>query len=134
MDMADPESQQKKHEQANLASEVKEYVEKRVQLITLNLAEQFSLAIAHSFQRLIGLLLFSGALFFGWFAAGFYLAELTESNPIGFALAALPLFLISFIFMKSKSKKLTEKIQAEIIQSILREEDRDSAGKNGKVG
>lgn len=114
-----PEKNEHKENQKGLTSEVRLYIEKRVELFTLTLAEQISLVAAHSIQKLIGILLLSGAAFFLWFSLGFFLGELLDSFGLGFLLAALPLLLAGFIFANQKSKKLTEKIQADLIGKVM---------------
>jgi hypothetical protein len=115
-----PQNSTHTEEKKNLMAEVRLYVEKRVQLFSLTLAEQLSLIIAHSFQKLIGILLLSGAGFFFWFAVGFYLGELLDSYGLGFLISSIPLFIAGFLFVNKKSKKLTEKIQAELIDKAMK--------------
>ncbi|MCC5906571.1 MAG: hypothetical protein JJU13_10205 [Balneolaceae bacterium] len=106
-----------------LRHEIREYIEKRIEYVAINLSEQLSLMIAHSFQRLIGVLLLTMAFFFVWFAFGFYLSGLVDSQSAGFALASLPLFLLGFIFFNNKSKRVTERIQAELIGKVIQNFD-----------
>ena len=124
--MSETESQHEQQEKANLAEEIREYAEKKVELFTLSWAENISHAIARSVQRMLGLMLLGSALFFGWFALAFYLAERTGSEPAGFSLAALPLLIISILFIKWRSGRLTELIQAEIMQSLLQKNDEEA--------
>ncbi len=106
-----------------LRQEIREYIEKRIEFVSINLSEQLSLMIAHSFQRLIGVLLLAMASFFIWFAFGFYLSGLVDSQSAGFAIASLPLFLLGFIFFNKKSKRMTERIQAELIGKVIQNFD-----------
>jgi VIT1/CCC1 family predicted Fe2+/Mn2+ transporter len=106
-----------------LRHEIREYIEKRIEYVSINLLEQLSLMIAHSFQRLIGVLLLVMAFFFVWFAFAFYLSGLVGSQSAGFALASLPLFFLGFIFFKNKSKRVTERIQAELIGKVIQNFD-----------
>ncbi|WP_069130967.1 hypothetical protein [Rhodohalobacter halophilus] len=105
--------------QNNLGQEIRLYVEKRIQLISINFAEQISLIVAQSFQKIAGLLILSSALLFLWLGVAFFLSELVQSNALGFLLASLPLFLVGFIFSRTSSKKLTERIQAELITKVM---------------
>lgn len=103
----------------NLRQEIREYIEKRIEFFSINLSERVSLKIAHYFQRLFGFLLLVMAFFFIWFAFGFYLSGLVDSHSAGFALASLPLFLLGFIFFNKISKRVTERIQAELIGKVI---------------
>lgn len=110
----------------NLTGEVREYIKKRVQLLTLTISEQVSHMIADSFQRMLGMFVLSFALFFLWFAVGFFLGEVIGSISAGFAIASIPLFLLGFILMNRKSKTLTEKIQTQLISKVLDDLDIDT--------
>lgn len=132
--MRDSESQPENETEPNLTAEIMEYAEKKAELMIINYAEKISLAFARFFQRIIGLLLLGSALFFGWFAVGFLLSDLIGNHAVGFALAALPLLIISFIFVNRKSAKLTEKIQAEMMQSILSGKEEENSDESGKEG
>lgn len=114
-----PEKTTETGKKSKLTTEVRHYIEKRIELLSLSIAEQVSHIMAESFQRILGLFVISFALFFLWFAVGFLLAEVIGSISAGFAIASLPLFIIGYILMKTKSKKVTEKVQAQLIRRVL---------------
>ncbi len=118
----------------DLKDEIHEYVEKRVELIVLTISDQISMMIAHSLQRFIGFLILVFGMLFIWFAIGYSIGEIIGSIGGGFAISALPLFIFGFIFIKRKSKRLTEKIQAGLMSKVLEnfdnEEDNESEEKN----
>lgn len=111
----------------NLKKDLREYVEKRAELFRLTILEEISQIVAQGVQRVAGLLLLAGAVFFAWFAFAFFLSEWLNSMSAGFALSSLPLFIIAFLFINTKSKKMTERIQASIIERTLRSMERRSA-------
>lgn len=104
----------------NLKKDLREYVEKRAELFRLSILEEISQIVAQGVQRVAGILLLAGAILFAWFAFAFLLSELLHSMSAGFALSSLPLFVIAFLFINTKSKKMTERIQASIIERTLR--------------
>jgi len=104
----------------NLKKDLREYVEKRAELFRLTLLEETSLLVAQGIQRVTGILLLAGAVFFAWFAFAFFISELLNSMSAGFALSSLPLFLLAILFMNKKSKKMTEQIQAGLIDRALK--------------
>lgn len=110
----------------NLKKDLREYVEKRAELFRLTILEEISQIVAQGVQRVAGLLLLAGAVFFAWFAFAFLLSEWLNSMSAGFALSSLPLFIIAFLFINTKSKKMTERIQASIIERTLRSMERRS--------
>lgn len=128
-----PEQFAKNGKKSNITSDVRQYVEKRVQLLTLNITEQVSRIMAESFQKVLGMFILSFALFFLWFAVGFLLAELIGSFSAGFAIASVPLFIVGFIFLKSKSKTVTEKVQAQLMTSILEDLDFEKQAEPDKI-
>lgn len=128
-----PEQFTKNGKKSKITSDVRQYVEKRVQLLTLNITEQVSRIMAESFQKVLGMFILSFALFFLWFAVGFLLAELIGSFSAGFAIASVPLFIVGFIFLKSKSKTVTEKVQAQLMTSILEDLDFEKEAEPDKI-
>lgn len=103
----------------SLGKDVSLYIEKRIQLMTITIAEQTSLIVAQSVQKLLGLFILSSALLFVWIGFSFLLGDLVQSTALGFVLASLPLFLFGGLFARSKSKSLTERIQVEIITKVM---------------
>lgn len=112
-------SQKDSETSSNLGRDVRLYIEKRIQLFSIIIAEQVSLIAAQTFQKIAGLLILSSALLFLWLGVAFFIGDLVQSNALGFLLASLPLFLIGFIFTRTRSKKLTESIQAELISKVM---------------
>jgi hypothetical protein len=104
---------------SHLGRDLRQYIEKRIQLLSLTISEQVSLVIAQSFQKLAGLLLFSSAILFLWLAVAFFLADFFGNTGLGFLTASIPLFIAGFIFINTKSEKLTERIQAELVVKVM---------------
>lgn len=116
-----------------LTAEIRRYIEKRIELLTLSIVEKVSHIMAESFQRVLGLFVMSFALFFLWFSVGFLLAELIGSISAGFAIASIPLFIIGYILMTSKSKRVTEKVQAQLIRRVLEDLEKDQDKEPKKI-
>lgn len=110
---------------SGITKEVQRYIEKRLELFALSIGEQLSLIVADSIQRLIGILLVSGGLFFAWFALGYYLSDLFGDQALGFLGAAVPLLLIGFIFMRIKPVSITRTIQAGILTEFMKTLDQN---------
>ncbi len=108
-----------------ITDEVRQYIEKRLELFSLTIAEQVSRLLAESFQQILGLFVLSFALFFFWFAVGFWVGGLIGSISAGFAISSLPLFLIGYLLMNRSSKGFTEKIQAQLISKVIDDFDSD---------
>lgn len=109
----------------NLTDEVRQYIEKRFQLFSLTIAEQVSHIIAESFLQILGMFILSFALFFFWFAVGFWVGGLIGSVSGGFIISSIPLFLLGYLLMKGGSKNITEKIQAQLISKVIEDIESD---------
>ncbi|MDZ7719243.1 MAG: phage holin family protein [Balneolaceae bacterium] len=113
------EEQNFKKTKRRIKDEVRQYVEKRMELLSLTIAEQVSRILAESFQQVLGLFILSFALFFFWFAIGFWVGEMIGNLSAGFAISALPLFLIGYVLMNARSKRITEKVQSQLISKVI---------------
>lgn len=109
----------KEIQEESLTEEIRSYIEKRIELLILTITERISSIIAHSFQKFIGMVLLGFALYFICLALGFYLGELLGNYSYGFAIVSVPFFLFGFILLKRISKRITEKIQADIIEKMM---------------
>jgi len=99
-------------------TEIKRYVENRIELFSITVAEQIAAAVSASIQRFVGLLFLSFGAVFLWIALGFFLGEILNSQSLGFLLAALPLLFAGIILYNRSSKNLENKIQRDIIKKI----------------
>jgi uncharacterized membrane protein YqjE len=99
-------------------SDIRTYVENRIELFSITVAEQIASTVSDSIQKFIGLLFLSFGAVFLWIALGFFLGDLLNSQALGFFLAALPLLILGTVFYKKSSKNIERKIQADIIEMI----------------
>lgn len=120
------------NQEESLTEDIRSYIEKRLQLIILTVTERVSGIIAHSVQKIIGMVLLGFALYFICLALGFYLGELLGNYSYGFAIVSSPFLLFGFILLKRKSKRITEKIQADIIEKMMVDIDESSDDENNK--
>lgn len=102
--------------------ELKLFVEKRIQLMMLNIGEHFSGLIASASQILSGaIILFLGVCFL-LVALAIFLSNLLEIQGIGYVIVAALLFIIGFCFLFFKPmgvfKKLQRRLEAEVIEVV----------------
>lgn len=102
----------------SLGNEIKTYIENRIELFSITIAEEIASAISASVQKIMGLLFLVVGGIFLWIAFGFFLGELLDSQALGFALAALPLVIFGVMLYNRSSTGLEEKIQTDIIDRI----------------
>lgn len=103
----------------SLRNDIRMYIRKRLELLNLTLVEEVSMLITDGIQMVIGVLLLSGALLFSWLGFAFLLSEWVDSLSGGFALASIPLFLLTFLFMRKRSQIFAEKIQAGLMEKAV---------------
>jgi hypothetical protein len=104
----------------SISTDIQAYIEKRLELFTLTASEQLSTVIADSAVKLVGILFLAFGGLIIWFALAYTLADLLDSNPLGFLLAAAPLLLIGIIFIKLELKSLKRKIKAGFVMEVLK--------------
>lgn len=128
----DPDSNEQPREKTSSnrispGPDIRQYVENRIELFSLSVAEQIAMTVSTSIQKFVGLLFLSFGAVFLWIALGFFLGELLNSQALGFLLAALPLLILGFILYSRSSKSLEEKIQTDIIKKIAVDFDHKTA-------
>lgn len=99
-------------------ADIRKYVENRIELFSITVAEQIATAISASIQKFVGLLFLSFGAVFLWIALGFFLGEVLESQALGFFLASLPLLFVGIVLYKRSSKNIENKIQTDIIKRL----------------
>lgn len=102
-----------------ITSDLKLYVEKRLELTLLTISDHISFILADSIQRIIGIILLAGGFLIAWFALSYYISSLVDSYSLGFFLSSLPLILGGITFLKLKPKSVTRIIQAGIIHEVM---------------
>ncbi|MCC5941677.1 MAG: phage holin family protein [Balneolaceae bacterium] len=115
-----PEEKENKNKyDQRLLTDLKEYVEKRIKLFSLTIAEQLSLMMALTIQKFTGIALLTGAMFFVSIGLAFFIGELLDSLSAGFLIVSVPLFIVGFIFFRKKSTRFTEHFQAKFIEKTI---------------
>lgn len=99
-------------------SDIKTYIENRIELFSLTIAEQIASVISASIQKFIGMLFLSAGAVFLWIALGFFLGELLDSQGLGFLIASLPLLILGVILYSRSARNLDEKIHTDIVKKI----------------
>ncbi len=109
----------------SITAELRQYVEKRIELASLTISEQVSLVASQSLQQLIGILLIAAGAFFLWFGVAFLVGDLIDNTGLGFVIASLPVLIFGYVFLNRKSSKMTERIQAELMRKVMESVERN---------
>jgi len=102
-----------------LSSELREYIETRIDLFVLNLSDQITHWISISIQKIIGFSTIGSGLLFGMIALAIYLGDVLNNEALGFAIIALPLILIGLILAFSKPFGIANTIQKQLMVGVL---------------
>lgn len=112
-----------------ITNDIKLYVEKRIELLLLNVGEQYSKWIAESIQKAAGLFLVFGAVVFLLVAFAIYLGEVTDRPSLGYVIVSLPLFIVGLLFFYLKPKSLVENLQrhfeSELVEALTQNGEGD---------
>lgn len=124
-----------------LPADIRRIIEKRVELLGIELAEQFSGFFAMIFYRIQGIVLIGIGGILLIVALGFYLGNLLGNTSLGFVIASLPVFLLGIIFLAMKPKSWVRKTRERIFGMMVSKvsmitgsnnEDKSNADDNGK--
>jgi hypothetical protein len=113
-----------------ITGDLKLYIEKRIELLLLNIGEQYSRWMAESIQKVTGILLLFGAFVFLLVALAIYLGELLNRPSLGYVIVSLPLVITGFLFYRLKPRSFTDNLQQhfeiELIRAISEEGEDDN--------
>ncbi len=105
-----------------VSTDLKHYIEKRIELVLLNVGESVAGWLAASIHRAAGGLLLILGVCFLLVALAIYLGNLLESESLGYVSVGVPLLLLGLLFMYLKPKGLFKKLEhlfeAEVIKAI----------------
>lgn len=118
--MADNQTEQLGNRLKAISADVKLYIEKRIELMMLDIGEHMSRFMAESMQKIGGLFLLLGALVCLLVALAIYLGELLNSESLGYVLVSIPLLIFGFMFVYLKPKSLLNRIQDHFESEIIR--------------
>ena len=117
-------------------NDIRDYLEKRLELFVLTLSDRITFMLADAIQRIVGILLLAGGFMVAWFALSFYLSELLGSHALGFLAGSLPLLIIGLIFVAVQPVVITRRIQYGMLSQFMAAFDavRESEDENGSNG
>lgn len=115
-----------------ITGDLKLYIEKRIELLLLNVGEQYSQWMAESIQKLTGIFLIFGAFVFILVAVAIYLGELLGWPGLGYIIVSIPLFFTGLFFFNLKPSSFAENLrqhfESEMINALTQNVERDGKG------
>lgn len=115
--MEDPEQIGKRLK--SITSELKLYLEKRLELILFNISEQITQMIAESIYRIIGSVLLLGGFLFLCVALAIYLGDLLGHRSLGYVIVGAPVLLIGLLVTSLRPKRMVKNTQRRFMQQML---------------
>ncbi len=102
--------------------DVKDYLNLRLRLIQLNLAEKVSAALSNMISSLVAMVFFILFFLFGSFALSYWLGDIFNSQALGFiVVAGIYLFIALFIQVIAK-KPIRKKMMDSFIRDFANEQ------------
>lgn len=104
----------------SLTSDMKRYVEKRVELLMLNAGEHMGDWIAWGIQRMTGIMLLIGGVVFLLIALAIWLGSLLGNPSLGYVLVSLPLLVLGGLILYFQPRSLLKRIRQQFENELLR--------------
>lgn len=105
-----------------ISADLKLYIEKRIELLLLNIGEQASKWMAISIQKISGVLLLVGGLICLLVALAIFLGDLLNNPALGYVIVSVPLFALGYLLVNLKPESLLENLkqhfESELIESL----------------
>lgn len=105
-----------------ISTDIKLYVEKRLELLLLGIGEHISRWMAESIQKMTGILFLFGALMCLLVGLAIYLGNLLNQESLGYVIVSIPLMVIGVVLFclkpKSLLKQLQHYFQSELIKAF----------------
>ena len=111
-----------------ISGDIKRYVEKRVELLLLDIGEHFSKMMAESVHKIAGIILLAAASVCLLVALALYLGDLLENDSLGYVLVSIPLLLFGTLFIYLKPRSMLERIQNHFEKEIVKALSVDAEG------
>lgn len=116
-----------------ISTDLKLYIEKRIELLVLNVGEPFTAFIAATFQAISGAVFLVLGLCFVLLALAVFLGELVGNESLGYLLASLPLFIVGFLFIYLNPIGLFKALEQRLESEVLKIAEKAGKGNQKKL-
>ncbi len=103
-----------------LSSELRRYVEKRIELFATEMTGQFSIMASITVLRTVGLVILLFGVLFLLLALAWYLGNLLGSISLGFLLASVPLFVAGIALVLLRPRRLFHRVRLQFFRQFMR--------------
>ena len=112
-----------------ITGELREYLETRIDLLSINIGEQVSLWVGITTQKIVGFTIIGCGLFLGCIALAIYLGDVLGHEALGYVAVAAFLLVIGLIFLIAKPFGIASSIQKQIMAGVLKTIDHENPKK-----
>lgn len=116
-----------------ITADLKRYIEKNIELLTLKAGEKIAGIAAQSVQRVAGAIFIFGALVFLLVALALFLGRLLGSLSLGFLIVSVPFLVCGYLLVNLKPRSLTRKLQTEFEKEFFDTSDTEEHEKDTKL-
>ncbi len=102
-----------------LPSELRLILEKRLELLALDVGEGVSLMFSKLFFAILGVLFLGLAVLLGMFSLALYLSAVLDNEALGYLLTSIPLLFLGILLVFKRPKLLYIAIQNRILKQFV---------------
>ena len=102
-----------------LPTELRLILEKRLELLALDLGEGVSVMFSKLFFAILGMIFLGLAVLLAMFSLALYLSDLLDNEALGFVLTSLPLLLLGLLLVNKRPKSLYIAIQNRFLSQFV---------------
>ena len=114
-----------------ITADLKRYIEKRIELVMLNLGAYLSRWTAMSVYRAGGAMFILLGISFLFIALAIYIGNLVGSLSLGYVIVSIPLFILGFSFIYLKPRLLFEELQKRLEVELIDAVEPDAEAESG---
>lgn len=115
-----------------ISADVKLYVEKRIELLLLNIGERISHVAAESIHKLIGILLLAVGAIFTLLTLAIFLGDLMDNLTLGFLSVSVLLLVLGGLSFYLKPHSISDYLQHQFETEVMKALSLDVDGKKRK--
>lgn len=102
-----------------LPTELRLILEKRLELLALDLGEGVSVMFSKLFFAILGMIFLGLAVLLAMFSLALYLSDLLDNEALGFVLTSLPLLVLGVLLVNKRPKSLYIAIQNRFLSQFV---------------
>lgn len=103
-----------------LPRDIRSYIEKRIELLVMELSGEFSSLLSQSVYKSVGAIFLSLALILLLFSLSIFLGEVFHNQSLGYLVTSLPILIIGLLFVSLRPKFMFRRTKKKIYTAMLK--------------